>query len=107
MAKKFRIYAGVGAGRIFFDGSRVPPAPLGGKVVAEVNPFHSDRVRISRTDQFAKDGVTPKRLFKGLKAGRIKNEANQILLMKDLLHNKLLTILMTRQTRKQTKLISN
>ena len=52
MAKKFRIYAGVGAGRIFFDGSRVPPAPLGGKVVAEVNPYHSDRVRISRTDQF-------------------------------------------------------
>ena len=79
MAKKFRIYAGVGAGRIFFDGSRVPPAPLGGKVVAEVNPYHSDRVRISRTDQFAKDGVTPKRLFKGLKVGRIKNEANQIL----------------------------
>ena len=79
MAKKFRIYAGVNAGRIFFDGSRVPPAPLGGIVVAEINPFHSDRIRISRTDQFAKDGVTPKRLFKGLKEGRIKNRAGQIL----------------------------
>ena len=79
MAKKFRIFAAIASGRLFFDGSRVPPAPLGGKVVAEVNPFHSDRVRISRTDQFAKDGVTPKRLFKGLKAGRIKNEAGQIL----------------------------
>ena len=107
MAKKFRIYAGVGAGRIFFDGSRVPPAPLGGKVVAEVNPFHSDRVRISRTDQFAKDGETPKRLFKGLKAGRVKNEAGQILVNEGFTTQQIVDILMTRQTRKQTKLISN
>jgi hypothetical protein len=79
MAKKFRIFAAVGAGRLFFDGSRVPPAPLGGKVLASINPNFPDRIRMVRTDQFAKDGVTPRRIFKGLKEGRIKNEAGQIL----------------------------
>ena len=80
MAKKFRIFAAVGAGRLFFDGSRVPPAPLGGKILASINPNFSDRVRMVRTDLFAKDGVTPRRVFKGLKAGRIKNEAGQVLI---------------------------
>ena len=79
MAKKFRIFADVSAGNIFFDGGRVQPAPLGGKVLASINPFHSDRIRIVRTDLFARDGVTPRRIFKGLKIGRIKNQANQIL----------------------------
>ena len=77
MAKKFRIFADVSAGSIFFDGGRIPPAPLGGKVLASDNG--SGRVRVVRTDLFAKDGVTPRRIFKGLKVGRIKNQANQIL----------------------------
>ena len=79
MAKKFRIFADVSAGSIFFDGSRIPPAPLGGKVLASINPFHSDRIRVVYTDRFARDGVTPRRIFKGLKMGRIKNQADQIL----------------------------
>ena len=77
MAKKFRIFADVAAGSIFFDGGRVQPAPLGGKVLASDNGF--GRVRVVRTDLFAKDGVTPRRIFKGLKLSRIKNEANEIL----------------------------
>ena len=77
MAKKFRIFADVNAGSIFFDGGRIPPAPLGGKVLASDNG--SGRVRVVRTDLFAKDGTTPRRIFKGLKVGRIKNEANEIL----------------------------
>ena len=79
MAKKFRIFADVSAGSLFFDGSRVQPAPLGGKVLASINPNFSDRIRMVRTDLFARDGVTPRRIFKGLKEGRIKNEAGQIL----------------------------
>jgi len=79
MAKKFRIFADVSAGSLFFDGSRVQPAPLGGKVLASLNPNHSDRIRIVRTDLFARDGVTPRRIFKGLKVGRVKNQADQIL----------------------------
>ena len=77
MAKKFRIFADVSAGTIIFDGSRIPPAPLGGKVLASDNGF--GRVRIVYTDRFGRDGVTPRRIFKGLKVGRIKNQANQIL----------------------------
>ena len=77
MAKKFRIFADVSAGTIIFDGSRIPPAPLGGKVLASDNGF--GRVRIVYTDRFGRDGVTPRRIFKGLKVGRIKNEANQVL----------------------------
>ena len=77
MAKKFRIFADVSAGSLFFDGSRLRPAPLGGKVLASINPNHSDRIRIVRTDLFARDGVTPRRIFKGLKIGRIKNQADQ------------------------------
>ena len=77
MAKKFRIFADVSAGTIIFDGSRIPPAPLGGKVLASDNG--SGRVRVVYTDRFGRDGVTPRRIFKGLKVGRIKNEANQIL----------------------------
>ena len=79
MAKKFRIFADVSAGSIFFDGGRVQPQPLGGKILASLNPNHSDRIRIVRTDLFGRDGVTPRRLFKGLKVGRVKNQANQIL----------------------------
>ena len=67
MAKKFRIFADVSAGSIFFDGGRVQPQPLGGKILASLNPNHSDRIRIVRTDLFGRDGVTPRRLFKGLK----------------------------------------
>ena len=77
MAKKFRIFADVSAGSLFFDGSRLRPAPLGGKVLASINPNHADRIRIVRTDLFARDGVTPRRIFKGLKIGRIKNQADQ------------------------------
>ena len=77
MAKKFRIFADVSAGTIIFDGSRIPPAPLGGKVLASDNGF--GRVRIVYTDRFGRDGVTPRRIFKGLKVGRIKNQADQIL----------------------------
>ena len=66
MARKFKIYAGVHAGRIFFDGSRVPPIELGGVVFADEHPSYTGRIRVVRLDQFGRDGVTPKRIFKNL-----------------------------------------
>ena len=79
MSKNVRIYAGVSAGRIFFDGSRVPAAPLGGIVAAVENPSRPGKIRITRSDQFSRDGVTPRRLFKRILPTRIKNKANQFL----------------------------
>ena len=79
MARNVRIYAGVNAGLIFFDGSRVPPAPLGGIVVAVENPSRPGKIRITRSDQFNRDGVTPRRLFKRILPTRIKNKAGQFL----------------------------
>ena len=64
MARKFRIYAGVNAGRIFFVGSRVPAIPLGGIVFADEHPVFAGRIRVVRTDQFNRDGVTFRRIFK-------------------------------------------
>ena len=77
MGKQIRMYAGVGAGLMFFDGSRVPPAPLGGIVVASLNPNFTQRLRIVRTDQFNKDGVTERRLFKRIPVTNIRNKANE------------------------------
>ena len=76
MARKFKIYAGVHAGRIFFDGSRVPPIELGGVVFADEHPSYTGRIRVVRLDQFGRDGVTPKRIFKNLKPQRVKNRDN-------------------------------
>ena len=76
MARKFKIYAGVHAGRIFFDGSRVPPIELGGVVFADEHPSYAGRIRVVRLDQFGRDGVTPKRIFKNLKPQRVKNRDN-------------------------------
>ena len=76
MARKFKIYAGVQAGRIFFDGSRVPPIELGGTVFADEHPLFPGRIRVVRLDQFGKDGVTPRRIFKNLKPQRVKNRDN-------------------------------
>ena len=79
MARNVKIYAGVNAGLLFFDGSRVPPAPLGGIVVAVENPSRPGKIRITRSDQFGRDGVTPRRLFKRILPTRIKNKAGQFL----------------------------
>ena len=77
MARKFKIYAGVSAGQIFFEGSRIPPLPLGGIVFADEHPSYAGRIRVVRLDRFNRDGVTPRRIFKNLRPTRVKNKANQ------------------------------
>jgi len=79
MARPIKIFADVSQGRIFFFGSRVPAAPLGGIVVAVENPSRPGKIRITRSDQFSRDGVTPRRLFKRILPTRIKNKAGQFL----------------------------
>jgi len=79
MARPVKIFADVSQGRIFFFGSRVPAAPLGGAVLAIQNPNRPLFIRVTRTDQFGRDGVTPRRLYKRLNPDRVKNRDNQFL----------------------------
>ena len=79
MAKSVAIFADVSQGFLFFEGVRIPPAPLGGVVVAIENPNRPGKIRVTRSDQFSKDGVTPRRLFKRIVPTRIKNKTGQFL----------------------------
>ena len=79
MSKPVSIFADVSQGNLFFEGTRIPPAPLGGIVVAVENPNRPGKIRITRSDQFARDGVTPRRLFKRIVPTRIKNKTGQFL----------------------------
>jgi len=79
MARPVSIFADVAQGNLFFEGTRIPPAPLGGIVVAVENPNRPGKIRITRSDQFSKDGVTPRRLFKRIVPTRIKNKTGQFL----------------------------
>ena len=76
MARKVKIYADVTKGTLFFDGVRFN-TPLGGVVLAVQHPTRTTKIRITRLDQFQRDGVTPKILFKRLDPARVKNEAGQ------------------------------
>ena len=79
MARPVKIFADVSQGRIFFFGSRVPAAPLGGAVLAIQNPNRPDFIRVTREDKFQRDGVTPRRLYKRLNPSRVKNKEGQFL----------------------------
>ena len=79
MARSVAIFADVSQGFLFFEGVRIPPAPLGGVVVAIENPNRPGKIRVTRSDQFSKDGVTPRRLFKRIVPTRIKNKTGQFL----------------------------
>ena len=79
MSKPVSIFADVSQGNLFFEGTRIPPAPLGGIVVAIENPNRPGKIRITRSDQFSRDGVTPRRLFKRIVPTRIKNKTGQFL----------------------------
>ena len=79
MARPVSIFADVAQGALFFEGLRIPPAPLGGVVLAIENPNRPGKIRVTRSDQFSKDGVTPRRLFKRIVPERIKNKTGQFL----------------------------
>jgi len=79
MARPVKIFAEVSQGSIFFFGSRVPAAPLGGAVLAIQNPNRPAFIRVTREDKFQRDGVTPRRLYKRLNPDRVKNKEGQFL----------------------------
>ena len=77
MARAVKIYGDAAQGSLFFDGLTIPPAPLGGVVVAAAHPTLTNRIRVVRNDQFQKDGVTPRILFKRMRHTRVRNKENQ------------------------------
>ena len=77
MARAVKIYGDAAQGSLFFDGLTIPPAPLGGVVEASAHPTLTNRIRVVRNDQFQKDGVTARILFKRMRHTRVRNKANQ------------------------------
>ena len=77
MARSVKIYGDAALGSLFFDGLTIPPAPLGGIVEASAHPSLTNRIRVTRSDQFQKDGVTARILFKRMRHTRVRNKANQ------------------------------
>ena len=77
MARAVKIYGDAAQGSLFFDGLTIPPAPLGGVVVASAHPSLTNRIRVVRNDQFQKDGVTARILFKRMRHTRVRNKENQ------------------------------
>ena len=77
MARAVKIFGDASQGSLFFEGLTIPPAPLGGIVVASAHPTLANRVRVVRNDQFQKDGVTPRILFKRMRHTRVRNKQNQ------------------------------
>lgn len=77
MAKPVSIYGDAALGSLFFEGLRIPPAPLGGVVVAIEHPSIAGRIRVTRSDLFQRDGVTPRIVFKRMRPSRVRNKDNQ------------------------------
>ena len=77
MAKPVSIFGDAAQGSLFFEGLRIPPAPLGGVVVAIEHPSISGRIRVTRSDLFQRDGVTPRIVFKRMRPTRVRNKDNQ------------------------------
>ena len=77
MAKPVSIYGDAALGSLFFEGLRIPPAPLGGVVVAIEHPSIAGRIRVTRNDLFQRDGVTPRIVFKRMRPSRVRNKDNQ------------------------------
>ena len=76
---KIKIYGDQNKGCIFFDGSTVEPKFLG-TIIAVVKADETDRIVISRTDRFRRDGVTFRTLFRRLKATRVQNQTGENLI---------------------------
>ena len=77
MARAVKIFGDASQGSLFFEGLTIPPAPLGGIVVASAHPTLANRIRVVRNDQFQKDGVTPRILFKRMRMTRVRNKQDQ------------------------------
>ena len=77
MAKPVSIFGDAAQGSLFFEGLRIPPAPLGGVVVAIEHPSIAGRIRVTRSDLFQRDGVTPRIVFKRMRPSRVRNKDNQ------------------------------
>ena len=77
MSRAVKIFGDASQGSLFFEGSPHPPAPLGGIVVAVAREGSTDRIKITRSDQFQKNGVDPRILFKRMRITRVRNKENQ------------------------------
>ena len=77
MARAVKIFGDASQGSLFFEGSPHPPAPLGGIVVASAHPTLEFRIRVVRNDQFQKNGVDPRVLFKRMRMTRVRNKDDQ------------------------------
>ena len=77
MARAVKIFGDAAQGSLFFEGLTIPPAPLGGVVVATELAGSTDRIRVVRNDQFQKNGVDARILFKRMRITRVRNKSNQ------------------------------
>ena len=77
MSRAVKIFGDAALGSLFFEGSPHPSAPLGGVVVASAREGSTDRIKIIRSDQFQKNGVDPRVLFKRMRITRIRNKDDQ------------------------------
>ncbi len=77
MARAVKIFGDAAQGSLFFEGVKTPPAPLGGIVVASTLDGNPNRIKIIRSDQFQKNGVDPRVLFKRMINTRVRNKAGQ------------------------------
>ena len=80
MSKPVKIFGDAALGSLFFEGVTIPPAPLGGIVVAVENPNRPGKIRVTRSDLLQKDGVSPRVLFKRMRPTRVRNKQNQELI---------------------------
>ncbi len=77
MSRAVKIFGDAALGSLFFEGVPVPPAPLGGVVRAVALDGSTNRIRVFRDDQFQKNGVDPRILFKRMKITRVRDKSDQ------------------------------
>lgn len=77
MSRAVKIFGDAAQGSLFFEGSQHAPAPLGGVVLAAARAGSTDRIIITRSDQFQKNGVDPRIIFKRMRITRVRNKADQ------------------------------
>ena len=77
MSRAVKIFGDAALGSLFFEGVPIPPAPLGGVVRAVALDGSTNRIRVFRDDQFQKNGVDPRILFKRMRITRVRNKADQ------------------------------
>ena len=68
-----KIYKEIGVGLVFFEGSNVSPQPVN-KLQITAHPSRPNRIVITRTDRFRRDGVTPLKKFSKLLYTRIRDK---------------------------------